>query len=348
MKCAIRVRSQIKKIKPNWVFDFIQNPYFLGPEFLPSGRATPETARESLASRRRTGMKRFQKARAGTLELVKEEISYLTVSCDDLPEDPPIIPERIRERSAEGGFCFRSVQGCPIEGPKTEEENQEDQRMEAQLADAWVRSVKNGARSRDIRPSNNQGKVWSPREPDDEISQADLVHVRVYSPISGVEFPNWDLRKGWEWQDFRFLVDAIMQWNPWKSEMAGEPWENEDRKPFPDQRIVIYPLQTPKKVIRWQKRNQDVYEVWDLRHEWTDASGSWMEGTVPDGEGGVEAIANERDYSIVIQMPEETDKRLVRIPRGAEWAFVKQLMDNTIGVHQWYANLCGNIWDDGS
>jgi hypothetical protein len=44
MKCAICVRADTKKLEISWVTDITQNPYFLRPEFLPSGRATPETA----------------------------------------------------------------------------------------------------------------------------------------------------------------------------------------------------------------------------------------------------------------------------------------------------------------
>jgi hypothetical protein len=84
------------------------------------------------------------------------------------------------------------------------------------------------------------------------------------------------------------------------------------------------------------------------KHESSYAPGSWTEALVPDGEGGEESISNDRDYSIVLQMPEELKKRLVRIPRGAKWSFVKHLMDNTMGEHQWYATFLGELWQDGS
>jgi hypothetical protein len=45
MKSAIRVRPDSKKLELNWINEITQNPYFLRPEFLPSGRATPETAK---------------------------------------------------------------------------------------------------------------------------------------------------------------------------------------------------------------------------------------------------------------------------------------------------------------
>jgi hypothetical protein len=69
---------------------------------------------------------------------------------------------------------------------------------------------------------------------------------------------------------------------------------------------------------------------------------------VPDGEGGEEPIANEKDYSIVLQMPKEVKRRLVRIPRVSEWPFFKQLMDNMIGEHEWVAGFLRQIWNDCS
>jgi hypothetical protein len=69
---------------------------------------------------------------------------------------------------------------------------------------------------------------------------------------------------------------------------------------------------------------------------------------VPDGEGGEELIANEKDCSIVHQMPEEEKKRLVRIPWGAEWPFFNQLIDIMIGDHQCVAGFLGQMWNDSS
>jgi hypothetical protein len=52
-------------------------------------------------------------------------------------------------------------------------------------------------------------------------------------------------------------------------------------------------------------------------------------------------------------MPEERKNRLIRIPKGLEWPFFKQLMDNQIGEYQWVAGFYGTeekerIWCDNS
>jgi hypothetical protein len=80
----------------------------------------------------------------------------------------------------------------------------------------------------------------------------------------------------------------------------------------------------------------------------------WFHPMVPDGLGGEEPTDGEKDYSIVLQMPEELKKRLIRIPKGVEWPFFKQLMDNQVGERQWIAGSYGDwtedegiqIWED--
>jgi hypothetical protein len=136
-----------------------------------------------------------------------------------------------------------------------------------------------------------------------------------------------------------------MKGEPWEATMAGEVWKNDERKPLPGQTIIGYPLQTPKKIEKEEKWSQDACDTWAERHpcEIPYHLGLWTNPMVPDGEGGEESIANEKDYSIVLQMPEELKRRLVRIPRGAEWPLFKQLMDNMIGEHQWVAGFFGGI-----
>jgi hypothetical protein len=93
------------KVESNWAEEFIRKPYFLRPEFLPSGRATPETAKrwkaedelscakedrkwrsveEGHAARYRRGNAWFVKASTAGLKR-KEELSYLTVSSTTSP-----------------------------------------------------------------------------------------------------------------------------------------------------------------------------------------------------------------------------------------------------------------------
>jgi hypothetical protein len=63
--------------------------------------------------------------------------------------------------------------------------------------------------------------------------------------------------------------------------------------------------------------------------------------------GGEELTDGEKDYSIVVKMPEELKKRSIRIPKGAEWPFFKQLIDNQIGERQWVAGFYGG-WEEGN
>jgi hypothetical protein len=51
----------------------------------------------------------------------------------------------------------------------------------------------------------------------------------VRSGIPGVRyFPDWDLRRDWEWEDSCFLVDTILKGEPWEAEMEKEEvWKEE-------------------------------------------------------------------------------------------------------------------------
>jgi hypothetical protein len=83
------------------VQNFIENPYFLRPQFLPSGRVTPEVSRgwktedfindtkdngkwwsvENRISRRKQEGRERRKL-LGRHPVIEEEVSHLTVSCE--------------------------------------------------------------------------------------------------------------------------------------------------------------------------------------------------------------------------------------------------------------------------
>jgi hypothetical protein len=54
----------------------------------------------------------------------------------------------------------------------------------------------------------------------------------------------WDeetiLRKGFEWEDFQFLVDFRLKDQEWEAWMAGEKWSDNFRTHFPKQRITVF------------------------------------------------------------------------------------------------------------
>jgi hypothetical protein len=137
MKFAIQLKTTQL---PGGVKGFTDHPYFLRPKYLPSGRATPETASvwkvedeiesskgsglrqpvaEKSKSRKREGRRRFKAAWKGLDTL--EEISYLTVDCD-FQAVPASLSRKIRARSEDRGFYFVTEQRDPILGPKTQDE----------------------------------------------------------------------------------------------------------------------------------------------------------------------------------------------------------------------------------
>jgi hypothetical protein len=118
----------------------------------------------------------------------------------------------------------------PILGPKTEEEAREDQRQDDTLEQAWIGWCKNLRNLQRVAPVIINGKEWTPRWPDDKFEPDEVVHVKVYSHFDYDLFPEMDLRKAWEWQDFQFLVNVVLRGAPWEAVMAGEPWKNEERE----------------------------------------------------------------------------------------------------------------------
>jgi hypothetical protein len=145
MKRAIKVQSQ-ENI--DFARDFIEKPYFLRHQQLPSGRVTPEVAsawriedaiesskgsgkwcsvRERIKRRQQEGRKLHRKF--GKSPIIEEEISYLTVNCD-FQEVPAQLSARTRMRSPERGFHFaETTTRYPIEGPKTQKEVQEEEEL---------------------------------------------------------------------------------------------------------------------------------------------------------------------------------------------------------------------------
>jgi hypothetical protein len=90
-----------------------------------------------------------------------EAISYLMASCDDLPDEAPVLRKRVRARSTDRGHFFQFEQGLPISGPKTEEEAIEDQRMDERMECEWVRWTKNRKDFQAIAPTKRREALVS-------------------------------------------------------------------------------------------------------------------------------------------------------------------------------------------
>jgi hypothetical protein len=314
------------------------------------------SAGERRAIKEKEGKKRSQMALSGEWTPKEEEISYPTVSCDDLPEEPPALPELIRERSAERGNYFRAIHGGIFSGPKTEEEAIKDQRIDSIFEREMERYRKYREEQRKLLSRNKQDRGWTPRWPGEEIDPAECIHLRVYSGVPGTYFQDVDLRRDWVWEDFRFLIDCTMKGIPWEAELEQAKWRKEDKLiPFSGQRVVIYPMESLKWIKKFEKWDADSRKTWGEYHtiELLPWTGMWLKPTVPNAQGGEDPTDGKNDYSILVQMPEESKNRLVKIPKGFEWPFFKQLMDNQIGEHRWVAGFASNgfdkdqyIWED--
>jgi hypothetical protein len=368
MKKALSVCPKVREPKPeeiDWVTDFIENPYFLRPKFSPSGRALPETIAswdvedalkrgkvkgwrtpsEGREIRCRRSKENFQWLREGKWKPKEEKLSYLTVSCDDLPEEAVTLPGRIRDRSLERGNFFKTAKGDPIFGPKTEEEAVEDQKIEDSL-DQWCQRWAEQVRSYCAQPPmNKEKKVWSPRWPSDEPDPSEGVKIRIESEFEDSLFfqPFRFLRKEWIWEDFCFLADLMAKGAPWEATMAGSKWvQGDGRRPLQNQVITIRQA---------SQKNQEKHEKWikDADQRWFDSyvelgfpgnGHAWGKPTISTSSGVEQPTEDLESYLIVVHMPEELEERLIRIPKNSGWIYFKQLMDNLIGKRYGLQGFC--------
>jgi hypothetical protein len=258
LRCAVKVQAP-EKIDA--VQDFIENPYFLRTQYLSTGRAAPDLANkwkveDEIESSKGTGKwrsvaERIKKRKQEGKRLCKklgrhpepiEEISYLTVDCD-FQEVPSLLPVRERQKTPERGFYFATHIHEPIEGPKTLKEVQEEfkliQKTIDYLAYREQHQMSLKTESDDVR------KIWTPRGDEMEIDQNEQVPAKVVIEEFGDAY-DWILRKGLEWQDFRFLVNSRLGHDRWEAYMnnfwwAGEKINGSIIRPHAGQEIKVAP-----------------------------------------------------------------------------------------------------------
>jgi hypothetical protein len=70
---------------------------------------------------------------------------------------------------------------------------------------------------------------------------------------------------------------------------------------------------------------------------------------VPTEYGDTEPVSNEEDYSIAVEFPGEEEIKLMRIPKGNEWAFFETFINVKLGENEWIAGFDDGIsavpWD---
>jgi hypothetical protein len=154
------------------------------------------------------------------------------------------------------------------------------------------------------------------------IEEADQVPVKVTLCTDELwDVYEWILRRDLEWVDLRFLVNSKLGHNRWEAEMAGEFWNGQDKVPMPDQKINIFPLRSEKAWKKFEKRLVRKQEAWDRVSAAFQGYGDWHLDEVPTEDGSTEPVSNEEDYSIAVEFPGDEEIRLMRIPKGEEWAF---------------------------
>jgi hypothetical protein len=231
MKAAIKL--QVPEATVDAVQSFIEDPYFLMSQFLPSGRATSDlrqqwkvedsiedtkgfnmwtSVEDRIKKRKLEGRKR--KKLSGNHPQNEEEISYLTVNCDFMDDqtEPRFLPERALATPVDGFFYFQEcTTKFPIQGPMTLKESQEVEWQIVkidELKPIWKESRET------YKIEEEVWRQWTPRKIEEEYPQEEQIPVKVFLDEIKEEC-DWALRKGLEWEDLRFLVNAKLGHDQW-------------------------------------------------------------------------------------------------------------------------------------
>jgi hypothetical protein len=95
--------------------------------------------------------------------------------------------------------------------------------------------------------------IWTPRWEHLEIPLSHQVPITVHIVVEFYWKEELVLRKGFEWEDFQFLMDSRLKDYEWEAWMAGERWENRFRKPFLKQKITVL---APDEKTSWRRERQ--------------------------------------------------------------------------------------------
>jgi hypothetical protein len=277
------------------------------------------------------------------------EISYLTVGCD-FQEVPAQLPRRIRTRSEDKGFYFVTEQKEPIQGPKTLEEADEEVKMKQGMVEYLEFRAAHQMKLKPEQRKRAEKKEWTPRWADMPIKEADQIPVRVtfFTDENCYDY-DWILRRDFEWIDFRFLVNSKLGHTRWEAEISGNICNGLDTVFLPNQQIRVVPLQSKKACKKFEKHLKGKQEAWDRVSATFQGYDNWHSDEVPTEYGDTEPVSNEEDYTIAVEFPGEEEIKLMRIPKGNEWAFFETFVTVKLGENERIAGfddgLCGVPWD---
>jgi hypothetical protein len=89
-----------------------------------------------------------------------------------------------------------------------------------------------------------------------------LLSYRALGDGSGYVGTDLNLRKGYEWEDFRLFTNSEWLDSKWVATMGGEPWKDAARKPFPDQKIFVSELTDPMQLSRKEELERRQRDAW--------------------------------------------------------------------------------------
>jgi hypothetical protein len=150
----------------------------------------------------------------------------------------------MRQITPERGFQFVTEAKELIEGPKTQEEAEEEEKMVLGMMEYMAFRNQHCPK---VEPKvvTQAQKTWTPRWEGIEVEEEEQVPVKVHLEEFGDTY-DWILRKGMEWLDFRYLVNSKMGHDNWEAITNnvisdGVPVNGMVYKPSPGQEITVSP-----------------------------------------------------------------------------------------------------------
>jgi hypothetical protein len=168
------------------------------------------------------------------------------------------------------------------------------------------------------------------------IPPQDQVKVTVQFAASSSYSEELILRKGFEWEDFHFLVDSRLKDQEWEAWGGEQRWDANEIHIFQNGVITVFPPDwrtCDKRGI--QKMREE--EAWDR-----------IKGTLSNLPWGWETWSsdNSQEATAMLKFPGEIREYFVRLPVGSEWAYIKSYANKRLDEGTWIASLVEERWCD--
>jgi hypothetical protein len=201
---------------------------------------------------------------------------------------------------------------------------------------------------------------WTPRKEEMEENPETQTPVIVTIEESGYTY-QWNLRKGMEWADFKFLVNSKIGREDWEAHTNKFIWDGEQcngrvTKPSKGQRITVRTIErwsfkdpfrtkTPEQQYRSfkiEEKRKTKSEAWNRLLEIHPNEEAWELSEEEREEARENQVSNDwnsDDPYITVDAPFSNELLSLQVPKGNEWAYFTAFMDSRLGEGKWVAGF---------